>query len=307
MEAIEGKSYGPYPLRICAEKVSDFVAATSDDPDRWLEFAPPGWAAAALFAVAPILLTDPDLGDAGRSVIHGEQRFEWARPLRIEANLTVTGIVSKVRERGGVFFTTFEFEAKDEAGPVVTGTSMFLMSGSVSPAAAGDVGNLPLPGVRGANDDLPSRRSNDGGGPGALPPSVLGGGPGALPPSVLGGGPGALPPFPSLRRSAARSDLVRYAGATRDWNPIHWDHDAAVAAGFPTIVVHGLLQAAWLLSAASVLSEQTAPISEARFRFRSPMIAGAEGAITGEVNGTDATAGLSVGDREIVSATMTLR
>ena len=23
----------------------------------------------------------------------------------------------------------------------------------------------------------------------------------------------------------------RYAAATRDWNPIHWDHDSAVAAG----------------------------------------------------------------------------
>jgi acyl dehydratase len=100
---------------------------------------------------------------------------------------------------------------------------------------------------------------------------------------------------------------MRYAGATRDWNSIHWDHDSAVAAGLPTIVVHGLLQAAWLLSAASVLSEQAAPIADARFRFRSPMIAGSEGAITGDVNGKEASARLAVGDREIVSATMTLR
>ena len=110
-----------------------------------------------------------------------------------------------------------------------------------------------------------------------------------------------------MRRSAARSDLVRYAGATRDWNPIHWDHASAVAAGLPTVVVHGLLQAAWLLSAASVLSAESAPIADARFRFRSPMIAGAEAAITGEVNGTEASARLAIGDREIVSATMTLR
>jgi acyl dehydratase len=110
-----------------------------------------------------------------------------------------------------------------------------------------------------------------------------------------------------LRRSAARSDLVRYAGATRDWNPIHWNHESAVAAGLPTVVVHGLLQAAWLLSAASALSEQAAPIADSRFRFRSPMIAGSEAALTGDVKGTEASARLSIGDREIVSATMTLR
>jgi acyl dehydratase len=319
MEGIEGKSYGPYPLRVCAEKVADFVTATSDDADRWIEFAPPGWAAAALFVVAPVLLTDPDLGDAGTSVIHGEQRFEWARPLPIEADLTVTGFVPKVRERGGVFFTTFEFEANDQAGPVVQGTSIFLMSGSSPPGSAGDAVNSPSPGARGTNDDLPGRRSKSGGGSGALPPTNSGGGPralpptksgggrDALPPTSSGGGPGALPMFPSMRRSAARSDLVRYAGATRDWNPIHWDHDSAVAAGLPTTVVHGLLQAAWLLSAASVLSEQAAPIADARFRFRSPMVAGAEGFITGDVNGSEVSARLAVGDREIVSATMTLR
>jgi acyl dehydratase len=273
MEAIEGRRYGPYPLRVCAEKVADFVTATSDDPDRWKQVAPPGWAAAALFVVAPILLTDPDLGDAGTAVIHGEQRFEWARPLRIEADLTVTGVVPKVRERGGVFFTTFEFEAIDQAGPVVKGTSIFLMSGSASPASAGKAVNPPEPGARGSNDVLPGRQSG----------------------------------FPEVRRSAARSDLLRYAGATRDWNPIHWDHDSAVAAGLPTMVVHGLLQAAWLLSAASVLSDEPAPIADARFRFRSPMIAGSEAAVTGDVNGKDASARLAINDREIVSATMTLR
>ena len=73
------------------------------------------------------------------------------------------------------------------------------------------------------------------------------------------------------------------------------------------MVVHGLLQAAWLLSAGSVLSDDPAPIADARFRFRSPMIAGSEAAVTGDVNGKDASARLAINDREIVSATMTLR
>jgi len=279
MEALEGRTYGPYPLRVCADKVAEFVSATSDDPDRWISFAPPGWAAAALFVVAPRLLTDPDLGDAGKSVIHGDQRFGWTRPIPIEADLSVTGVVSRVRERGGVFFTTFEFEARDPAGPLLNGTSTFLMSGSSPPAAVSEPVELPSPARGGFNDPVPGSQANRS--------------------SQAG--------FPGLRRSASRSDLVRYAAATRDWNPIHWDHGSAVAAGLPTVVVHGLLQAAWLLSTASVLSGKVAPIADARFRFRSPMVAGSEAAITGEIKGNEVLARLAGGEREIVSATMTLR
>ena len=273
MEALEGKGYGPYPLRVCAEKVAEYVAATNDDPDRWTSFAPPGWAAVVLFAVAPRLLTDPALGDAGKSVIHGEQRFAWSGAIPIESELAVSGVVSKVRERGGVFFTTFEFQATGGDGALLEGSSTFLMSGTSPPAPASEPVDLPSPSTRGANDLLP--RSENG--------------------------------FPGMRRSASRSDLVRYAAATRDWNPIHWDHDSAVTAGLPTIVVHGLLQAAWLLTAGCAVSRHDAPVAQARFRFRSPMAAGSEGAVTGDTQGTEVLATLAVGERVIVSANMTLR
>jgi acyl dehydratase len=76
-------------------------------------------------------------------------------------------------------------------------------------------------------------------------------------------GPGQL--------SASRADLVRYAAATRDWNPIHWDHDAAIAAGLPGVVSHGLLQAAWAFAAASGARPADAPLRTARVRFRNPL------------------------------------
>jgi acyl dehydratase len=71
--------------------------------------------------------------------------------------------------------------------------------------------------------------------------------------------------------SASRSTLVRYAAATRDWNPIHWDHDTAVSAGQPGVVVHGLLQAAWAFAAASKLRPGDLPLRTSRVRFRSPL------------------------------------
>lgn len=69
--------------------------------------------------------------------------------------------------------------------------------------------------------------------------------------------------------SASRADLIRYAAATRDWNPVHWDHQAAVEAGLPGVVVHGLLQASWVL--AEVCARSGPPLSAARFRFRNPL------------------------------------
>lgn len=69
----------------------------------------------------------------------------------------------------------------------------------------------------------------------------------------------------------SRAGLVRYAAATRDWNPIHWDHGAAVAAGLPGVVAHGLLQSAWALAAASKLRPGDAPLRSARVRFRNPL------------------------------------
>ena len=74
---------GPQPFRVCVQNVSDFVSATGDDPARWAEAAPPGFMAAALFAVASDLLRQL----ADRSVIHGEQTFTWHQPLTVEADL----------------------------------------------------------------------------------------------------------------------------------------------------------------------------------------------------------------------------
>jgi acyl dehydratase len=48
-----------------------------------------------------------------------------------------------------------------------------------------------------------------------------------------------------------RTDIVRYAGASGDFNPIHHDEQAAVAAGFPTVFSIGMLQAGLLASFAT--------------------------------------------------------
>jgi acyl dehydratase len=48
----------------------------------------------------------------------------------------------------------------------------------------------------------------------------------------------ALPP---LTVRVTRADLVRYAGASGDLNPIHWSERFAVGVGLPSVIAHGML------------------------------------------------------------------
>lgn len=51
-------------------------------------------------------------------------------------------------------------------------------------------------------------------------------------------------------------DLVRWAAASGDYNPIHYDKDIAHAQGLPTVVVHGPLK---LALCATMLTEWIGP------------------------------------------------
>lgn len=78
----------------------------------------------------------------------------------------------------------------------------------------------------------------------------------------------APPPiaFPPL----TRTDFVRYAGASGDFNPLHHDHAYATGAGLKDVMGHGMLSAGLLGSA---ISTWFGPGSVRDFavRFRSPV------------------------------------
>lgn len=112
-------------------------------------------------------------------------------------------------------------------------------------------------------------------------------------------------------RGASRLDLVRYAAASGDFNPIHFDHDFARAAGLDGIVVHGLLMAAWLAQAAGA-GTRTDPLAELKLRFRAALAPGETG--TMEVVRGDAAEGtvpmtlaLRRGGTDLVTATAVVR
>lgn len=255
---LAGQRFGPRPFRVSPQAVADFVEVTGDDSGRWVDAAPPGFMAAALFEVAPDLLALL----YEHSVIHGEQSFVWERSLPLGADLTVVGEVTRARERGGVHFITFDIDVSDEAGTIATGSARFLAAGESAPTQA--------------VEELVEPEVNDYGSP------------------------------EEGQVSASRADLVRYAAATRDWNPVHWDHQAAVTAGLPGVVAHGLLQAAWALRAATAPTTGDAPLASARVRFKSPLPPATPVNVDARWADTRVDLTLSAGGTEYVTATIEL-
>ncbi|WP_156760222.1 MaoC/PaaZ C-terminal domain-containing protein [Microbacterium karelineae] len=84
-----------------------------------------------------------------------------------------------------------------------------------------------------------------------------------------------------------RESLVRYAGASGDFNPIHYRDDVAERVGLPGVLAHGMLT---MGIGASVLGEwigDTARLASYVVRFTKPVVvdaeAGADVAITATV------------------------
>lgn len=47
--------------------------------------------------------------------------------------------------------------------------------------------------------------------------------------------------LPGFTATFSRADLVRYAGASTDFNPIHWSDSKAAELGLPGVLAHGML------------------------------------------------------------------
>ena len=279
LAGLAGRTYGPFHLRSSVDRIDEFIHATGDDPARWEQHAPPGFAAVILFKSAPSFFADPDAAAYAKTLVHVDQTFEWPRSLPQEEDLAVTGTVESVRQRGEMFFVTFTTRAVDgEDQPVLEAKSTFLMTEG------------PLPREKVAVEDEPPFDASGGN----QKPELA-----DLP--EVGG------ELAGLLKSASRADLVRYAGITRDFNPIHWDHDAAVEAGLSGVIVHGLLMASWVTQAASRYGPGPRPLTDLRLRFRQALRPGIQAEVAGEVKGPQALS-LSIHTEEtvVVSADTTL-
>ena len=47
-------------------------------------------------------------------------------------------------------------------------------------------------------------------------------------------------PVPEQTFTIERVDLIKYAGASGDFNPIHWNERVATSVGLPNVIAHGM-------------------------------------------------------------------
>ncbi len=106
-------------------------------------------------------------------------------------------------------------------------------------------------------------------------------------------------------RSASRHDLVRYAAATRDFNPLHWDHGFAVEAGLPGTVVHGLLMYAWLMQVVTSEAGGRRVVS-VKIRFRSALRPAEQAVIQASIEDDSVKLELLNGDEQLITGRATV-
>lgn len=94
--------------------------------------------------------------------------------------------------------------------------------------------------------------------------------------------------LPEIRARLTRFDLVRYAGASGDFNVIHWNERIARAVGLPDVIAHGMLTMAQAGRIVTDWIGDPAALLEFGVRFTRPIPvpdddAGAEVVVTAEV------------------------
>jgi acyl dehydratase len=94
--------------------------------------------------------------------------------------------------------------------------------------------------------------------------------------------------LPPLTVTLRREDLVRYAGASGDFNPIHWSDRVATGVGLPGVIAHGMFTMALAGRAVTGWTGDPAALVEYRVRFGRPVVVpddeqGAEVTVRGKV------------------------
>jgi len=100
--------------------------------------------------------------------------------------------------------------------------------------------------------------------------------------------------MPPREHTVEQLDLIRYAGASGDFNRLHWDADYATTAS-PThgVIVHGMLNLALLLKAVGDWVGGDDRLMSTAVSLRAPCPVGSTVTLTAEVTAVDEQTGMA--------------
>ena len=109
-----------------------------------------------------------------------------------------------------------------------------------------------------------------------------------------------------------RLDLVRYAGASGDFNVIHWNERIAKSVGLPDVIAHGMLTMALAGRFVAAWAGDPAAVTEFGVRFSAPVVVPDDdkgalvdvaGTVTGKLDGNQVAVDLTArsGDAKVLT------
>ncbi|WP_406040667.1 MaoC family dehydratase [Micromonospora sp. NBC_00898] len=78
--------------------------------------------------------------------------------------------------------------------------------------------------------------------------------------------------LPTQTFRVTRADLVRYAGASGDFNPIHWSDRFATKVGLPGVIAHGMFTMALVGRAVTTWAGAPNAVVDFGVRFTRPVV-----------------------------------
>jgi len=142
-QSFVGRSYPPTaPYRVSREKIREFADAIGADDVAYRDVAeakalgyrdvvaPPTFPIVITSAAGQVIIDDPALGVDYSRVVHGDQRFAFARPIYAGDELTCVCTVEEIMSRGGHDFLTIRADVSDSSGaPVLSAWSRLVVRG----------------------------------------------------------------------------------------------------------------------------------------------------------------------------------
>lgn len=113
--------------------------------------------------------------------------------------------------------------------------------------------------------------------------------------------------LPDLHVHMTAQKIISAAAATRDWQPIHHDHEAAIKAGLRGVILNSPSQAGWISKYITDWAGAGATIKRMAFRMKDSICPGDDMTMTGEITAIDgntvtAAVTINVGEKQKTSA-----
>jgi acyl dehydratase len=246
------------------------VAESGGYPDL---VAPPTFLVAAIPELG-LPVGDPAFGLDFSLVVHGEQRFSLLRPIVAGDEITTVTTVTGLRTVATNEVLTVAYDFRTTAGETVaTGLCGLVSRGTADPDAGPVKVAVSAPAAGDGAASAPDAQ--------AAPAWA------ARPAAVRYDAVEAGAELPGHDFPIRRADLVRYAGASGDFNPIHWNEKVAADVGLPGVIAHGMLTMATAGRIVTDWAGDPGAVREYGVKFSSPVVVPNDGAgATVEVRGT---------------------